>query len=124
MVDRVLADVVMIVHFGFLVFVALGGFLAWRWPRWIIPHVAATGWGLASIVFGLVCPLTYLEELFRRRGGEPDLGAGFIDRYLENVVYPERYTPVIWGLVGLVVVASWAGFLLRRRRPERAALPG
>lgn len=122
MLDRVLADVVMVIHFGFLGFVAFGGFLSWRWPRWIVPHLAATGWGLASIVIGLVCPLTYLEELFRRRGGEPDLGAGFIDRYLENVVYPERYTPVVWGVVGLVVVISWAGFLLRRR-PQRAALP-
>jgi hypothetical protein len=122
MVDRVLGDAVMVVHFGFLVFVTLGGFLAWRWPRWIVAHVAAVAWGSASILFGLVCPLTELEELFRRRAGEGDLGAGFIDNYLEGVIYPERYTPLIWTAVGVVVVTSWVGFAVRRRvRPGRAA---
>lgn len=109
----------MVVHFGFLVFVAFGGFLAWRWPRWLIAHLVAVGWGVATIAFSITCPLTYLENVFRRRAGQPELGpAGFIDRYLENVVYPERYTPLIWTAVGAVVLVSWVGVF---RRPGRAA---
>lgn len=124
MADRILADVVMTVHFGFLVFVALGGFLAWRWRRWIYAHVVAVAWGVATIAFSITCPLTYLENHFRRRAGEPELGAaGFIDQYLEDVVYPERYTPLIWAVVGVVVVISWVG-VLRRVRGKRAGSAG
>ncbi len=119
--DRVLADVVMVVHFGFLVFVTIGGFLAWRWPRWIVAHVAAVAWGVATIACSIVCPLTYAENYFRRRAGQAELGpAGFIDRYLEDVVYPERYTPVIWAVVGTIVVASWIGAVRRLRATRRA----
>jgi hypothetical protein len=119
--DRVLADVVMLVHFGFLVFVALGGFLAWRWPRWILAHLFAVAWGVATIAFSIPCPLTYVENHFRHRAGQPGLGpAGFIDQYLEGVVYPERYTPLIWAAVGVVVLFSWA-VLLRRVATRRSA---
>ena len=110
MIDRLLADLVMVVHFGFLVFVALGGFVAWRWPRWIAAHLLAVGWGVITVAFHVTCPLTYVENYFHRRAGEPELGsAGFIDQYLENVVYPEHYTPLIWTAVGVVVVFSWIG---------------
>lgn len=120
MIDRLLADLTMVVHFSFLVYVALGGFLAWRWPRWMVPHLLAVGWGVIIIAFHAPCPLTYVENYFRRRAGQPELGpAGFIDQYLEGVVYPERYTPLIWAAVGVVVVASWVG-AYRRAAVKRA----
>ena len=58
MVFRVLAEATMTVHFAFLVYVVAGGFLAWRWPWAIWPHLALAGWGFSTIVFGLDCPLT------------------------------------------------------------------
>ena len=33
MLHRLLADGVMATHFGYLVYLVVGGFLAWRWPR-------------------------------------------------------------------------------------------
>ena len=71
----------MLLHFGFLVFLALGGFLAWRWPWLVVPHVAAVTWGVLSVAAGLLCPLTGWEDWARRRAGEQGLPRGFIDTY-------------------------------------------
>ncbi|WP_027499593.1 DUF2784 domain-containing protein [Rhodococcus sp. UNC363MFTsu5.1] len=122
MVFRVLAEATMTVHFAFLVYVVAGGFLAWRWPWAIWPHLVLAGWGFSTIVFGLDCPLTHLENWARHEAGEQGLRTGFIDTYLTGVVYPERYTTLLQMLAGLVVLVSWAGFLVRRGRPARAGV--
>ncbi|MFR9803959.1 DUF2784 domain-containing protein [Pseudonocardia sp. RS010] len=116
---RFLADAVMLVHFAFLAFVALGGFLARRWPRVLVLHVAAVGWGLVSVLAHVECPLTAWEDRFRRLAGEQGLARGFIDTYLTGVLYPREYLPGIQLAIGCLVVVSWVGFALRRRRVVR-----
>jgi Protein of Unknown function (DUF2784) len=37
---RLLANAVVLVHLGFIAFVAIGGVLAWRWPRLVWLHLA------------------------------------------------------------------------------------
>ncbi|MCE0767966.1 DUF2784 domain-containing protein [Pseudonocardia kujensis] len=113
---RLLADAVMLVHFAFLAFVALGGFLAWRRPRVLVLHAAAVEWGLVSVFAHVSCPLTAWEDRFRRLAGEHGLARGFIDTYLTGVVYPREYLPAIQLAIGCLVVASWVGLVLRRRR--------
>ena len=106
-VYRLLADAVMLVHFGFLAFVALGGFVAWRY-RWVlIPHVGAVGWGALTVAVGLDCPLTGWEDRLRRLGDEDGLPRGFIDTYLTGVVYPQEYLPAAQFIVATLVVVSW-----------------
>ena len=118
---RLLADAAMLVHFGFLVFVVTGGFLAWRWPWVIWPHLVLALWGFSTIVFSLRCPLTDVEDWARERGGrEPMSGTGFIDHYLENVVYPERYTGAVQVLAAMAVLVSWVVLAVRRRRSWRS----
>jgi hypothetical protein len=113
---RVLDGVAVVVHFLFLGYVLLGGFLAWRWRSAIWPHVVCAGWGLATIVFGLDCPLTFVENWARRHAGEPTLRGGFIDTYLTGVLYPaSAKTAVLW-LVVAVVAVSWAGAVRHRLR--------
>lgn len=116
----VLVAAVALVHAAYLVYVALGGFLAWRWPRAVWPHVAAVGWAAAIVVCGWACPLTWLEGAARRRAGVPALPpGGFIDHYVEGVVYPSGHDAVARAAVAALVVGSWAGAYRRRRRPER-----
>lgn len=112
---RALTTAILVVHFAYLAYVVVGGFLAWRWPRTIWLHLVAAAWGLVVVAFPLVCPLTAAEDWSRRRAGEAGLTRGFIDRYIEGVLYPERYTLALQVLAGLLVVGSWVGFLLRRR---------
>ncbi|MGH8776601.1 MAG: DUF2784 domain-containing protein [Jiangellaceae bacterium] len=118
MAYEVLTTVILSLHFAWLVYLAAGGFLAWRWPWAIWPHVAAAAWGAALVLAGLDCPLTAAEDWSRRQAGGAGVSTGFIDRYVEGVIYPERYTGVLQVLVALVVAVSWAGahLLARRRR--------
>jgi hypothetical protein len=116
-----LATTVLVVHFCFLAYVVLGGFLVWRWPRAFWPHLAAAAWGLAVVSIPLTCPLTVVEHWARRRAGQSVGEKGFIDTYIENVLYPERYTHLLQVLVGVLVVFSYSVALvkLRHRRAER-----
>ncbi|GAA4905599.1 DUF2784 domain-containing protein [Streptomonospora salina] len=127
---RLLADAAMLLHFGFLCYVALGGFLVWRWPRAFWPHLAVCAYALGIIDFEWQCPLTGIEHWARERAGLEGLPAeGFIDHYLTGVVYPERYLAEVQFAVGVVVALSWlvALYLLlrwRRAAGERAGQAG
>jgi hypothetical protein len=113
---QLLAELLMLLHFGFLAYVALGGFLAWRRPWLIVPHVAAAIWGAFNAMIGIPCPLTGWEHAARRMAGEEGLPRGFIDTYLTGVVYPEEHLRTAQLLVAALVLASWTGFVLRMRR--------
>ena len=110
MLHRFLADVVMVSHFGYLVYLVVGGFLAWRWPRAICPHLAAVGWALGIVLVGFSCPLTSIEHRLRHEIGE----FGFIDRHLEGVVYPEELRTVLRLTVTVLVAVAYWGWLRRR----------
>jgi hypothetical protein len=113
---RLLAELVMLLHFGFLAYVALGGFPAWRRPRLIVPHVAAAVWGAVSATVGIPCPLTAWEDAARRTAGAQGLARGFIDTYLTGVVHPQEHLLTAQLLVAALVAVSWAGFVVRMRR--------
>jgi Protein of Unknown function (DUF2784) len=118
---RVLAEITMVVHFAFLAYVVAGGFLAWRWPRAVWPHLVCAGWGMSTLLFHQDCPLSLVENWARRQAGVPGLKQrGFIDTYLTGVVYPARDLALVQALVGVTIAVSWAGVLLRRRRRPRA----
>ncbi|WP_158847241.1 DUF2784 domain-containing protein [Saccharothrix deserti] len=115
MVARAFAELVMVVHFGVLVFLVVGGFLAWRWPRVLYFHLAMATWGLLVVLFPIACPLTWLENEFRSAAGRPPLASGFIDTYIDGVLYPDSAARLVQLVVALVVVTSWAGYYLKRR---------
>jgi hypothetical protein len=112
----VLGDLVVALHLAFIVFVAVGGFLAWRWSqlRWL--HVPAVVWSAGIVAIGYRCPLTTVENHLRRLGGEAGYDGGFVDRYLTGVVYPGAYAGLLQALLALAVVVSWAGLAQRHRR--------
>ncbi|SDZ27223.1 PEP-CTERM protein-sorting domain-containing protein [Asanoa ishikariensis] len=116
-----LATVFLGLHFAFVAYVLFGGFLAWKWPKAIWFHLPAVGWGIALIGFGLNCPLTYAQNWALGHAGEPPLTRGFVDTYIEGILYPERYVHVAQAILALIVLVSYVGFfVLRRRRKSRA----
>lgn len=117
---RLLADLVMLVHFAFVVFVVTGGLLAWRWPRLLWVHSAVLVYAAAIVTIGFTCPLTPLEQHLRRVAGTSGYDGGFVDRYIEGVVYPGQYTRLAQGLAAVVIVVGYGGVLLRRRRTPAA----
>ena len=124
MMYRALADATMLVHFAFIAFVVLGGLLALRWRRVMWVHLPAAVWGVLIELRGWTCPLTPLENHFRRLGGESGYAGGFIDRYLEPVIYP----PGLSGSTQLVLAASVVlvnavvYWLVFRRRARRSSI--
>ena len=66
---RALADLVLVLHLAFIVFVVAGGLLAWRWRRVPLLHVPAVLWGVFIELSGGVCPLTPLENDLRGAAG-------------------------------------------------------
>jgi Protein of Unknown function (DUF2784) len=116
MMYRLIADAAMVVHFAFLAYMAVGGFLAWRWRRTIWAHLAVASWGVLSVVTGIECPLTLVEDWGRRNAGLAGLPAsGFIDHYIEGVIYPEEYTNLARLGVAVLVLFSYVGYVLRRQ---------
>ncbi|HZN75910.1 MAG TPA: DUF2784 domain-containing protein [Micromonosporaceae bacterium] len=119
---RVLATTVLVVHFTYLLYVVFGGFVAWRWPRTIWLHLAACVWGVAvigALGLRLDCPLTWVEDWARAKAGEGVNTKGFVDRYLEGVLYPPKYTVLLQSLAALTVLVSWIGFVFLRRARRR-----
>ena len=115
----VLADTVLIVHALFVVFVAVGGLLVLRWVRVAWLHVPCVLWGAWIEFTGGICPLTPLENRFRRLAGESGYEGGFIEHYVTAVLYPDGLTREIQiglGIAVLLVNAVVYGLLVRRRR--------
>ncbi|MFC9786590.1 DUF2784 domain-containing protein [Rhodococcus sp. NPDC127528] len=104
------------VHFAFIGYVVVGGFLAWRWRRTIAAHVFAVVWGFGSVLVGYDCPLTNLENWARGMAGRPPLpSSGFIAHYITGVLYPVDAVNLVRLLVAVLVLGSWVGFVLRGR---------
>lgn len=121
-----LADVVVLLHLGFVLFVAGGGFLVLRWPRVAWIHLPAATWGAAIEFGGWVCPLTPLENWFRIRAGEAGYGGSFVEEYLLPVLYPGGLTREIQIALGMFVIVVNGAIYLRlwlRSRGE-ARQPG
>jgi len=104
MLFQSLAELVLVFHLGFILFVLLGGLLTLRWPWMMWLHLPAISWAAALEFGGWICPLTPLENWLRHASGEAGFSGGFIDHYLVPVIYPVGLTPSIQWYLGFFVV--------------------
>jgi hypothetical protein len=115
---RIAADLIVLIHLGFVRFVVAGGFLAlrWRWMPWL--HLPAAVWGALIEFAGWICPLTPWENALRRAAGEAGYPGGFVEHYLLPVLYPAGLTREVQLALGLLVVAvnALAYAMVWRRR--------
>lgn len=119
MIYRALADLILALHLVFVLFVVLGGLLVLRWPRTAWVHIPAAIWGMLIEYTGWICPLTPLENSLRTRGGEAGYNGGFIEHYIQPVLYPAgltRSTQVVLGSVVLLLNVTAYGIALSRMR--------
>ena len=120
--SRIPADLIVLVHFAFVLFVILGALLVLRWPKLAYLHLPAALWGIWIEFSGRICPLTPLENALRRQAGEAGYSGGFIEHYILPVLYPTgltRSTQVALGLIVMLVNLVVYGYLIRRRRPTQ-----
>ena len=122
MAYRWLTDLVVVVHFAFVLFVVFGGFLVLRWPRVAWVHVPAAVWGVLIEYAGFICPLTPLEHWLRERAGEAAQQGAFIDRYVLPLLYPvglSRANQWVLGSIALIINVAIYAIVLRRYTRER-----
>lgn len=127
MLFRGAADLVLVIHLAFVLFVIFGGLLAlrWRWLAWV--HVPVALYGALIEFIGFVCPLTPLEVWLRRRGGEAGSTGGFIEHYITAAIYPRGLTRDVQiglGVAVLLLNAIVYTIWLRRRRVKRPTSAG
>lgn len=100
------ADLVVILHLGFILFALCGGFLVLRWRRIIWIHLPAFIWGSLVELAGWYCPLTPIEKSLRQAAGEVGYSGGFIEHYLVPVIYPiglTRDSQIFFGCIVIFV---------------------
>lgn len=115
-VSKLVADAVLFLHFGFVLFVVgglvviwWGAALQWRWVlnRWFrIGHLAAICIVTAEALAGVACPLTVWENALRGNGN----GASFIARWVHRVMFynlPEWIFTLAYVLFAIVVAITY-----------------
>jgi hypothetical protein len=119
MVYQWLADLVVLIHFMFIIFALAGGFLAWKWRRVLWIHLPAALWAALIEFTGGICPLTPLENRLRAMGGSNTYASDFVEHYLEALIYPVALTRQMQVILGVMIVLVNVGiyaFVWRRSR--------
>jgi len=113
MLYRFLADLLVLLHLTFVLFVVAGGFLVLRRPRMLLLHLPVAAWGAFVELSGRICPLTPLEVRFRILGGGAGYSVGFVEHYLLPILYPTGLdrSEQIW-LGGFVIALNLAIYLV------------
>ena len=101
---RVAAELLVLVHLGFIVFVVAGGLTAFKWPWMAFVHLPAAVWGAIIEYRGWICPLTPWENQLRQLAGQDGYAEGFIEHYLLQIVYPPGLTREMQIMLGTAVI--------------------
>lgn len=118
MLTRVAADLVVCLHFAFILFVLVGALGVYRWSKLAWAHIPAVIWAALLEFADLSCPLTTLENHLRFKMAELGYSSGFIEYYLVLIIYPSglnRMTQILLGTVTVAVNIFLYSFLLVKR---------
>jgi hypothetical protein len=122
MLYLLLADLVLILHALFIIFVVFGGVFALRWRKVIWIHIPCVAWGVVLEFQGWICPLTYLENDLLEAGGATRYAGDFIWHYLRPFVYPPGITAdnqFLLGVIALVINLVAYSFVLWSWRHQK-----
>jgi hypothetical protein len=121
---RLLADMVVLVHFAFVLFVILGGFLV-ACRRHVMPiHLGAAIWAALIEFNGWICPLTPLENHLRAKSGSDGYDSDFVAHYILPILYPEgltRETQIALGAMVIVINLGIYAWVLRSKMGRYAS---
>ena len=111
------ADLTLIIHFTFILFVIFGALLFFVATKIIFIHIPAFIWGSYIELTHSICPLTYLENWFLNKANLTIYSEGFIQNYLVPIVYPADLTKdlqIYLGITLIVVNIIIYGFILNK----------
>ena len=121
-----LADVILAVHFLFVLFVVsslpviwVGAWRGWdfvRNRRFRFAHLGAILFVVGESLLGMVCPLTAWEDELR----QTESGSSFIQRWLHHILFydfPEGVLTMVYVLFALLVAATFRLVPPHQRKP-------
>ena len=120
------ADLTLIVHFAFIIFVVFGALLFFVSTKIIYVHVPALIWGIYIELTHSVCPLTYLENWFLQKANLTTYSEGFIQNYLVPIVYPKHLTDnlqIYFAIVLIVANMIMYGLIISRSKKKLSTFP-
>jgi len=126
-----LADLVLLLHFGVVLFVVLGlpavvvgNKVGWSWVNargWRLAHLVAIGVVVLQAWLGQYCPLTILEATLRDKAGQSAYTVSFIEYWVQRLLYfeaPLWAFAIVYTGFGALVVWAWWRYPPRRRRTK------
>jgi len=119
---RLAADLILLVHFAFVLFVIFGGLLVWYRRAFAWLHIPMAAWGAIVNIASWQCPLTPLENHYRLLAGQSGYEGGFVEHYIAPLVYPAGLTRDMGLYLGLAVIvwnAAIYGICIYRRQHHR-----
>ena len=111
------ANLILIVHFIFIIFVVFGALLFFVVKKIVFIHIPAFIWGSYIELTHSICPLTYLENWFLHKANLTAYSEGFIQNYLMPIVYPANLTKdlqIYLGIALIVVNMIIYGFIISK----------
>ena len=113
------ADIILIIHFLFILFVIFGALLFFVAKKIVFTHIPAIIWGSYIELTHSICPLTYLENWFLHKANLTEYSEGFIQNYLIPIVYPANLTndlQIYLGITLIIVNIIIYGFIINKLR--------
>ena len=101
---EIAADLILIIHFTFVLFVVFGALLLFASVKIIFIHIPAVIWGSYIELTNSICPLTYLENWFLHKANLTTYSEGFIQNYLVPIVYPMNLTKDLQIYLGIALI--------------------
>ncbi len=110
MIHRLAAELVLLLHFVFVLLAVLGALGVLIAPGWIWIHLPIVIWSSVVNLAGWTCPLTPLENRLRAASGGKVYDGGFVHHYLGPLVYPQGMPRRMERIAG-VSILLWNGLL-------------
>ena len=98
------ANLTLIAHLMFILFVIFGGLLYLIFSKIIYIHLPALLWGIYVELTNSICPLTYLENWFLNKGNLTTYSNNFISNYIFPIIYPDSLTAEIQIYLGVSLI--------------------
>jgi len=127
-----LADLTVIVHASFVLFViggqvliVIGWTIKWHWTQNFIfrlLHLTAIGYVVLEAWLGITCPLTLLESHLRNLAGEATHSMSFISYWIHYFLFhtaPDWIFTLIYSLFGALVLLTFLKYPPRANKRSR-----
>lgn len=128
-----LADIVLLLHFGIVLFVVLGlpvillgNRVGWFWVNnlwWRLAHLITIAVVVLQVWLGRYCSLTLLESTLREQAGQDGYERSFIEHWIQRILYFDVSMwvfAVLYTVFALLVIWAWWRFPPRMGRGKNS----